>query len=81
MRQLLYRGLSAQVWQQRLESAGWPSLAAEDMAHWLVGDDTQRRPPRWSNMLLADELLRNLAQKEPKGELAEIIEATKEKEL
>ena len=61
----LFRGQNAQVWQERLQALGWPPLAAEDMAHFLVGDDTQREPPTWSNMLLSSGALREVFEREP----------------
>lgn len=60
MRRKLYRGLNAQVWQERFEAAGWPPLAAEDIAHWLVQDETQKTIPHFANVLLSSEMLRSI---------------------
>lgn len=60
-----FRGQDVQSWQQRLVSLGWPSLAAEDMAHFLVGSDTQREPPSWANLMMTEEVLRTLAIRDP----------------
>src|SRR5262245_5356486 len=48
----MFRGYGAAAWQQKLMQAGWPELAAECMAHFLVSDDRQARPPNWSNVLM-----------------------------
>jgi len=75
----LYRGESAVGWQQRLMKAGWPMLAAEEMAQFLVGDDAQGNAPLWSNLLLADELLRQLNYSNNDA-IAQIVVAAKQRE-
>ncbi|UIK12784.1 hypothetical protein LZK80_11485 [Rhizobium leguminosarum] len=32
----LFRGLSAAVWRERFEAAGWPKEAADHMVLWLT---------------------------------------------
>ncbi len=46
----VYRGLSGPVWAERLKAAGWPDVAAEEMAGFLVGERSEPpeyRPDYW----------------------------------
>ncbi|WP_165421808.1 hypothetical protein [Rhizobium ruizarguesonis] len=46
----LFRGLSAAVWRERFEAAGWPKEAADHMALWLtIG--AKDPPPEWQEIL------------------------------
>lgn len=38
MRQKLFRGQNAEVWQRRLIQLGWPLKGALDVARFLTGD-------------------------------------------
>lgn len=46
----LFRGVSAQVWRQRFEQAGWPREAADRIAMWLTAG-VNEPPPGWAEIL------------------------------
>lgn len=45
----LYRGLSAPVWAEGLKAAGWPDVAAEELAGFLVGE--RMEVPEWEKLV------------------------------
>lgn len=57
----LYRGLTQDVWETKLQDAGWPPDQAAAVAAFLVSNDA--KPPTWESLVkpLLDEAMAAIA--------------------